>query len=113
MEGLVLCVGDDNEVDVSQGVPFNGEGFDVSLDLTGPEKSVLLFANGYAVVEMEYPACFKVKLWYFIRFRKDGGRTFRPILGTSSDLQRRDWYAFSIRWAISWIAWEPSSFQWE
>lgn len=42
-------IGDDNKVDVSQGVTFDGEGLDVALDLAGLEEAVLLFAYGDAV----------------------------------------------------------------
>ncbi len=44
-ECLMLGIGDEDEENIPQGVPLDGEGFDLSLDLVGFEKTVLLFAD--------------------------------------------------------------------
>jgi len=41
----MLGIGDEDEVDVPQSIPLNGEGFDLSLDLAGLEETVLLLTN--------------------------------------------------------------------
>ena len=43
-DGLMLSIGDDNEVDVSQRVPFDGQGFDLPIDVPGLEELLLLFS---------------------------------------------------------------------
>ncbi|MRR56284.1 MAG: hypothetical protein EG822_17590 [Deltaproteobacteria bacterium] len=59
MEDLMFGIGDEDEENVPQGIPLNGECFDPPLDLSGLEKTVLLLADPQPVAGQRVAGLFQ------------------------------------------------------
>lgn len=77
MEGLMLGIGDEDEDNVPQGIPLDGEGFDFPLDLTGLEKPVLLLADPQSVAGQRIAGLLQGETSVFIPLA-EGGRLDFP-----------------------------------